>query len=189
MIEGPPPVSVEAFRAGMSRLGAAVNVVTTDGPAGKHGITASAVCSVTDSPPTLLVCVNRSSSAHDIIVGNGTLCVNVLGHGHEKLAMLFGRPGVAPSERFAINSWTTLVTGAPRLQDATVAFDCRVINRHAVGTHSVMFSEVVGIATATSGQGLMYFDRHFHALSPRQHVESPSDPETDGSPAGQTRRA
>jgi flavin reductase (DIM6/NTAB) family NADH-FMN oxidoreductase RutF len=189
MIEGSPPVSVEAFRAGMSRLGAAVNIVTTDGPAGKHGITASAVCSVTDSPPTLLVCVNRSSSAHDIIVGNGTLCVNVLGHGHEQLAMLFGRPGVDPSERFAVDRWTTLVTGAPRLQDATVAFDCRVIDRHAVGTHSVIFSEVVGIATAASGQGLVYFDRHFHALGPRGHAESPSEPEADGSPAGQTGRA
>ena len=35
----------------MARLGAAVNVVTTDGPAGRYGFTASAVCSVTDDPP------------------------------------------------------------------------------------------------------------------------------------------
>ncbi len=189
MIQESPPVSVDAFRAGMSRLGAAVNIVTTDGPAGKHGITASAVCSVTDSPPTLLVCVNRSSSAHDIIVGNGTLCVNVLGHGHEQLAMLFGRPGIDPAERFAVDNWTTLVTGAPLLQDATAAFDCRVIDRHAVGTHSVIFSEVVGIATTAFGQGLIYFDRHFHALGPRRHTESPSVPESDRSSASRAGRA
>lgn len=41
------------FREGMSRLGAAVNLITTDGPAGRHGITASAVCSVTDAPADL----------------------------------------------------------------------------------------------------------------------------------------
>ena len=31
----------------MSRLGAAVNIITTDGPAGRAGFTASAVCGVT----------------------------------------------------------------------------------------------------------------------------------------------
>ena len=45
-----------AFREGMSRLGAAITVLTSDGPAGRHGMTASAVVSVTDSPPTLIVC-------------------------------------------------------------------------------------------------------------------------------------
>lgn len=38
------------FRQGMSNLGAAVNVITTKGDAGQAGFTASAVCSVTDSP-------------------------------------------------------------------------------------------------------------------------------------------
>ncbi len=36
----------------MARLAAAVNIVTTDGPAGRAGFTATAVCSVTDEPPT-----------------------------------------------------------------------------------------------------------------------------------------
>ena len=34
------------FREAMSRLGAAVHVVTTAGPGGKSGFTATAVCSV-----------------------------------------------------------------------------------------------------------------------------------------------
>ena len=53
------PVEKQAYREAMARLGAAVNVVTTDGPGGRAGFTASAVCSVTDTPPTLLVCANR----------------------------------------------------------------------------------------------------------------------------------
>ena len=50
------------FRDAMASLSAAVNIVTTDGPAGRCGITATAVCSVTDTPPTLLVCINRNSA-------------------------------------------------------------------------------------------------------------------------------
>ncbi|WP_252405960.1 flavin reductase, partial [Escherichia coli] len=52
----PQPLGSGDFRAGMARLGAAVNIITTDGPGGRAGFTASAVCSVTDTPPTLLVC-------------------------------------------------------------------------------------------------------------------------------------
>ncbi len=46
-----------SFRDAMAHVGAAVNIITTDGPAGRAGFTASAVCSVTDTPPTLLVCL------------------------------------------------------------------------------------------------------------------------------------
>ena len=55
------PVEKQAYREAMARLGAAVNVVTTDGPGGRGGFTASAVTSVTDDPPTLLVCANRTN--------------------------------------------------------------------------------------------------------------------------------
>ena len=48
------------FRDAMSLLTSAVSVVTTAGMADRHGFTASAVCSVTDTPPTLLVCMNKA---------------------------------------------------------------------------------------------------------------------------------
>ena len=69
----------------MARLGAAVHVVTTAGPAGRHGFTASAVTSVTDDPPTLLVCQNRASDANPAFKANGVLCVNTLAAAQEHL--------------------------------------------------------------------------------------------------------
>src|SRR3954466_16084621 len=85
-----PVPSKEAFREGMSRLGAAVNIITTDGPAGRAGFTASAVCSVTDDPPTLLVCLNRSASVYQTVRANGTVCVNTLAAGQQQISDLFG---------------------------------------------------------------------------------------------------
>src|SRR5215475_14051368 len=105
------------YRDAMAHLGAAVNVVTTDGPAGRAGFTASAVCSVTDDPPTLLVCLNRASSAYGSVTKNGALCVNVLSVRHERLAQLFGGK-VPASERFAAARWSVLETGAPVLADS-----------------------------------------------------------------------
>ena len=61
----------QTFRDAMACVGAAVNIITTDGPAGLAGFTASAVCSVTDSPPTLLVCLNRGASVWPTFSGCG----------------------------------------------------------------------------------------------------------------------
>ncbi|MBT9383559.1 flavin reductase [Pseudooceanicola sp. CBS1P-1] len=158
----------------MSRLGAAVNIITTDGAAGRHGITASAVCSVTDTPPTLLVCVNRGSSAHDLLIANGVFCVNVLGHDHAELAMRFGRPGLSPEERFEGQDWATLATGAPALKDAMVRCDCRISGIEEVGTHSVILGRVEALELRDDSQSLVYFDRNFHRLGAPAPAQNPS---------------
>lgn len=151
------------FREGMSRLGAAVTVLTTDGPAGRHGMTASAVTSVTDTPPTLLVCVNQSNRSHDIFRTNGTLCVNVLSAEHRDLSGLFARPG--EEDRFAGDMWTTASTGAPVLRDALASFDGRIVETQSVGTHTVMFVQLEQILLPdATADGLMWFARSFHNL-------------------------
>jgi flavin reductase len=157
-------VDQRAFRDAMSRLGAAVNIVTTDGPAGRHGLTASAVCSVTDTPPTLLVCVRRAASAHDAFQVNGALCVNILAGRHQELSDRFGRSGIPVEQRFAGAAWTQLLTGAPVLTDAAASLDCRIARVAEVGTHSVLFCEVVQIATAPQPEALIYFNRLYHAI-------------------------
>ncbi len=152
------------YRQAMSRLGAAVNVITTDGPAGRHGLTASAVCSVTDAPPTLLVCVNRSASAHSGLASNGVLCVNVLSSRHQELSSAFANRALGVAARFAAASWRVLSTGAPALADASVSLDCRIARIETIGTHSVFFCEVVDVAIAPDPDGLIYFNRTYHQL-------------------------
>ncbi|MBS7543057.1 flavin reductase [Ancylobacter oerskovii] len=162
----PEAVNRDSYRAGMSRLPAAVNIVTSLGEEGRYGFTASAVCSVTDSPPTLLVCVNRSNQSHPAIASSRVLCVNTLaGPHHEELSMSFAGGVKTMDERFAGAGWTTLVTGAPVLSEAAVAFDCRVTQVASIGTHDVMFCEVLGLREGDASEGLVYFGRRFHHLT------------------------
>jgi flavin reductase len=156
-------MTIKQFRHALSRLGAAVNIITTDGPGGRHGMTASAVCSVTDSPPTVLVCMNRRSGSHLRFRENGNLCVNVLAGHHQALSARFATP-VDASSRFDHGIWSTLVTGAPVLTDASAALDCRIGEISDVGTHSVFFCEVVGVSTSAQPAGLVWFDRAYHTL-------------------------
>src|SRR3954465_9975286 len=116
------------FREAMSRLGAAVHVITTAGPGGKAGATATAVCSVSDAPPTLLMCLNRRSQTNPAVVENGVFCVNTLGAGDASIADVFaGRTGVTGSDRFTTGDWQVLATGSPVLTSAVIAFDCRIV--------------------------------------------------------------
>lgn len=162
----PPPapaLSKQAFRDGMSRLGTAVNIITTDGPAGRAGFTASAVCSVTDSPPTLLVCLNRSASVYTTFATNEALCVNTLSADHEQLSRLFGAKSQM-EERFTAAEWSIGVSGAPILRGANAAFDCRISSRSDVGSHTVLFCDVLAIECNEAASGLIYYDRNYHRL-------------------------
>ncbi|AHG42515.1 FMN reductase [Pseudomonas syringae CC1557] len=157
-------VSQQDFRNAMSSLAAAVNVITTDGPEGRAGFTATAVCSVTDQPPTLLVCINRSASVYDTFIGNGTLCVNTLDNSQQALSNLFGGK-TSQEERFAAGQWHSGVTGSPILDGAKLALDCQVKQSVSVGTHDILLCEVVDIRHQTETAALVYFGRRYHCLS------------------------
>lgn len=149
----------------MARLGAAVSVVTTRGPAGPCGLTASAVCSVTDDPPTLLLCINRDSDMNEAFKASMVLCVNTLAASQEALSPLFaGFTNVPQHQRFETGAWATLVTGAPVLRDAIVSFDCRVTQFTEVGTHTVFFCGVEAIQASGAAEGLIYFGRSYHRI-------------------------
>ena len=158
------------FRDAMSLLTTAVNVITTEGPSGCHGFTASAVCSVTDTPPTLLVCMNQTSRSHEHFLENKTLSVNVLGAQHQPISNAFASK-LSSEERFKQGSWTQLATGAPILEDALVSFDCEIEEIQQVGTHSVFMCRVVAIKQGESDESLVYFNRSYHQVGQVAQIE------------------
>jgi flavin reductase len=157
-------VSRDDYRGGMARLAAAVNAVTTDGPAGLGGFTASAVCSVTDDPPTLIVCVNLASRQNEIIRANRVLCINTLAVDQTEIAALFSTKELPIEQRFAVGRWSTLATGSPVLEGAIASFDCKVVERLERGTHSVIFCEVQAVRVRTDGEPLLYLDRQYRGV-------------------------
>ena len=160
--DGVRTVAPELFREAMSRLGAAVQVITTAGPGGRTGATATAACSVSDAPPTLLMCLNRSSQTNPVVVENGVFCLNTLGAGDAELADIFsGRTGVQGIDRFAVGEWTVLSTGSPVLTSAVVAFDCRIVEVRAVASHNVFFGAVEAVRFGPGGPALLYHERAY----------------------------
>jgi flavin reductase len=170
--EGPMGVARAAvdsptFREGMSRVASAVHVITTAGSAGDGGFTATAVTSVADQPPTLLVCVNQASRTGALLRGNGVFAVNTLPGEAQAVADLFsGRTGVTGEARFAAaGAWTRgEATGVPLLAAALVAFECRLVDARDVATHQLLIGEVVGVHLGQPGASLVYKGRAYRVL-------------------------
>lgn len=153
-----------AFLEGMSRAAASVSVVTTDGPAGRAGVTVSAMTSISaDGPqPTMLTCLNATSSALPLVLENGCFCINVLRTGQTDVSDVFSSRLPAPGgDKFNAVETETLVTGAPRIRDALVSFDCRLISAELIGTHHICIGAVAAVITAQTGDPLLYGMRRY----------------------------
>jgi flavin reductase (DIM6/NTAB) family NADH-FMN oxidoreductase RutF len=156
------------FKSAMRRLAAGVTIVATDGRGKPHGLTATAVCSLSAEPPQLLVCVNRNSAPNAAIARAGRFSVNVLATRHKSLALRFaGATGVQGAERFAKGEWTAAKTGAPVLADAIAYFDCTLVDAIQSGTHTVFIGRVRAAHARKSGTPLLYAAGAFQALARR----------------------
>lgn len=156
------------FVHAMSRAAATVSVVTTDGPAGRAGVTVSAMTSVSadGEAPTILVCVNKGASAADPILANGHFVVNVLSAEQQIVADTFASRTEAPGgDKFAVGRWGTLTTGSPVL-DALASFDCEVQSAELVGTHHVIIGLVRAVQVSEEGSPLIYGMRSYLRAHP-----------------------
>lgn len=160
-----PDTDQTAFREAMSFVASAVCLVTTDGAAGRRGVTVTAVCSVSDDPPTILVCLNGGNAANARFERNGVFAVNVLADRNEAVARAFAGEGkLEAEERFARGRWREIATGAPVLEDALVAFDCRLEDSRTVATHRVLIGRVLAVSQPNEGSSLVYRARRYHFL-------------------------
>ncbi len=149
------------FIAAMGAAATGVSVVTTEGLAGRFGLTVSAVSSVSADPPMLLACVNRKSPAVAAMDRNGRFAVNFLGANNQEVAEVFaGRPKTGKSYDFERHDWNSGSTGMPVLADATASFECEIECSQDAGSHRIFIGRVVA-AKRNSIEPLVYCNRAF----------------------------
>ncbi|WP_370324656.1 flavin reductase [Euzebya sp.] len=156
----PDAVTREEFRDVIGRFATGVTVVTATDDEGDHGMTASAVSSLSLDPPMLLVCMNKSSRTGDAVIATGRFTVNVLAEHQARLATLFAMPA---DDRFAEVGTTRRANGALALDDVLAVIDCELSEAVEAATHHVMMGRVVGV-DARDGAPLAYFRGQFGQL-------------------------
>ena len=157
----PQPVAPGEFRTLMSEFPTGVSVVTTHDREGRAwGMTCSSLCSLSVSPPTVLVCLRAESPTLAALLESGTFAVNLL-HGEERsTAELFAS---GDADRFDRVPWKPGPGGPHLLDQAHAIADCRVSRTADGGTHVVVFGEVLGVTTAPDRPPLLYGRRRYRS--------------------------
>ncbi len=156
-----------AFRQGMRGLPGAVSVVAANGADGAPlGLTATAVTSLSADPPSLLVCVNRSSSIASTLVVGAHFSVNLLSADQQEVAQAFGGQRVAKGvARFAFGGWFRSERDVPLLGGANVSFECVVAQVSDWSTHHIVIGEVIDVRFAhPMNAPLLYHDGHYRTM-------------------------
>lgn len=150
----------------MASCAAGVHVITTDGNAGRYGITMTAVTPVTDEPPTVMLCINRKAAIIPILSENGSLCINTLADKQQDVAEHFaGLTDLSPEERFQYHIWHRGATGQLEVEGALAHLHGSVVAKHEMGTHFVFYVRIDEIKNCGCGcPALLYFRRQFRSL-------------------------
>lgn len=150
------PVTAKQFKSAMARFPGAVTIVTSLAGGERRGVTATAVCSVSADPPSLLACVNRRTGTCRAVHDCDRFNVNLLPDPSAALALRFAGAGNATGEeKFALGNWVADRWGVPHLTDALIVFHCQVIQSVDSGSHTVFIGKIVELRIR-DGTPLLY---------------------------------
>jgi flavin reductase ActVB len=164
--EAPAAVDTEAFKAAMRVLAGGVVMVTARRGDQLYGLTISACCSISASPPRVLISLAETASCLAAVLETGRFGLSILRVGQKPLAELGAVPG-GPKEVDAFSEsrdgTVTMIAGA------LAHLDCAVHKTFRVSDHVLVIGDVehvTGVPPAEIEEPgpLLYFNRTFHAL-------------------------
>ncbi len=156
--QAPAPIDAKRFWRSLGERAMGVTIVTASGQAGPAGFLALSAAHVAADPPTMLVSIDRKTSAIAAVLESRHFAVNILGREHEALSDSFGgKSADKHADRFAPGEWTSLRTGAPILRAALGAFDCELDQVIERGGVIIAVGRVVDCFAKGDGSPLIYF--------------------------------
>ncbi len=151
-------VTPDEFRAALGRFATGVTVITVKTSEGAtHGMTANAFCSVSLHPPMILVCIDHLAETYLHLRERGEFGVSVLKQEQEALSEFFADPerNLDAAYRLGIR-YKNMKSGMPVLEDTLANLDCRVVDAHSAGDHTIFVAELREVLLG-EGNPLLYF--------------------------------
>ena len=155
--DAPASVSPASFKAAMRRMASTVNIITSASDGVLNGMTATAVCSVSAEPASVLIVVNQENRSHALIEQSGAYTVNVLSTSQQALAIHFASSSIDP---FADIPHSLGLNQCPIIDQCVSFLECVVESQTRSGTHSIFIGRVVALG-ASDCPPLIYHDGQF----------------------------
>jgi flavin reductase (DIM6/NTAB) family NADH-FMN oxidoreductase RutF len=153
----------DAFRQAMRAFATGVAIVACGRGEARAGCVATAVASLSLSPPTLIVNLQRDGSTYRRLREVSRFSVNFLARAQEPLARRFAG-GALAAERFLEGAWIEGATGAPVLADALASLEAEVeeiVERH---THGIVIGRVAAARANADAPPLLHFRGRYSGL-------------------------
>jgi flavin reductase (DIM6/NTAB) family NADH-FMN oxidoreductase RutF len=134
----------DAKKTALRMIPYGIYVLTADD--GKGNIAAATVNWVTQSafnPPLVVVGVKTDSGAYQIVKNTKTFALNMLGKDQKGVAFTFFKPTQLENGKLSGQAFHRGATGAPILDAAPAAVECKVTHIVEQGDHHVVVGEVV----------------------------------------------
>ncbi len=157
------PALADHFRQAMRNVASAVYLITSRGPEGDAGMTATAACSLSFDPMSVLICVNRSASMMRTLEASGRFVLNILSSDDEAVATAFGSPA-GRADRFTAGDWYDL-DGLPALGSSLSSIACDIASTMDYGTHRVFAGAVRHVDNRAGLSELLYCNGGFRRLN------------------------
>ncbi|MFI2037266.1 flavin reductase family protein [Streptomyces bottropensis] len=122
-----------------------VTVVTAMDGETPRGLAVNAFSSISLAPPTVMVCVQRTSSTHDCLFAADHLAINILSTDQLDVVATFAGKG---DDKFRDVAWESGPFGSPLLARSSAQMEVEIRERLQASTHTVFIGRVVHAAVA-----------------------------------------
>tara|TARA_B100001939_G_C16914031_1_gene606023 strand:- start:58 stop:522 length:465 start_codon:yes stop_codon:yes gene_type:complete len=144
------------FRLAMRRYIYSVSIMSNkDDNGNSNAITVSSVTSISMDPPSLLICINKSSRIHDTLQIGSKFCINLLKKDQEELSNICSDEE-SYEERFNNENWDT--KEIPFLSNAQANIFCKVDKLTSYHTHTIVVGLVENANHTNEISTLTYVD-------------------------------
>jgi flavin reductase (DIM6/NTAB) family NADH-FMN oxidoreductase RutF len=149
-------IDAEIFRSVLGRFASGVTILTARDAGGiDHGMTASAFCSLSLSPPLVLVCIDHEASMHPLMLEHPSFGINILSSEQEAYSRRFA---AEEDDRFDGIAFTRGENGVVLLDAALAHMECRVTGHYTAGDHTIFVAEIDrAVPHAGDGRPLLYY--------------------------------
>ncbi len=158
------PVNSLEHRLALRHWTTGVTIVSVNFQGVQHGMTVSSFTSVSLSPPTVLISIEKTTRTHQLLMKAGFFGVTILNSDQKEISDRFAGRKTEYQDRFEGLKVHTILTGAPFLEGGLSYLDCKVIDAHLVGTHTLFIGEVLAVEISHDGEPLVHFNQHYCKL-------------------------
>lgn len=150
----------------MARFATGVSVVSARHGPLLAGMTANAIASISIDPPLMMASIARKAETHGAIIGSHAFSISILAADQQELAECFARPTTASKlTGFCGAAWHEAETGSPILEGALAYFDCRLLERHDGGDHTIFIGEIVAAGYREDAEPLLWYASGYRRLA------------------------